>query len=399
MKILFANRFYYHRGGADVYHINLEQFLQNKNHDVATFAMQHPQNIGSAYSSYFPKYVEYGSIDLRQFFSLISRPLGTREVKHKFNALLDNFQPDVVHFNNIHTHLSPVIAQIAHKRGIKTVWTIHDSKLLCPRLDCTRNKKTCELCFTNKINVLKYRCLKNSLPASIIAYLEAIKWSREKLENCTDIFICPSQFMANNMQKGGFNINKILTLCNFIDIEKTRRENYDKEDYYCYLGRLSNEKGIYTLIEAAKQLPFKLKLIGGGPLLEKLQQSTNNETVEILGHKNWDEIKNIVGKARFSVLPSECNENNPLSVIESKCLGTPVLGANIGGIPELIEPGKTGMLFESRNAEDLKEKIVQMFSADFDYMQIATESQNRYSAEKYYQELMKIYGKENQEMK
>jgi glycosyltransferase involved in cell wall biosynthesis len=390
MKILLSNKFYYPRGGDCVYTINLEQLLQKYGHKTAIFAMQYPENLPNKWSKYFPSEVKFsaglGAVET------ILRPLGTKEVKQKFNALLDNFQPDVVHLNNIHSQLSPVIAQIAHERGIKVIWTIHDLKLLCPRYDCLRNgKEACELCFTDKKQVLKNRCMKNSLFASYLAYLEAIKWTREKLEEYTDIFICPSQFIANKMLQGGFDAKKIITLCNFIDVEKTQRTDYGKEDYYCFIGRLSNEKGIKTLVEAAKQLPFQLNVIGTGPLAEELQQSVKNENIDFTGYKQWGEIKEIVGKARFVVIPSEVNENNPLSIIEAQCLGTPVLGANIGGIPELIETGKTGMLFESRNVKDLKEKIEQMFTDTFDYRTIAEKAQQRYSAEKYYQEIIKIY--------
>jgi glycosyltransferase involved in cell wall biosynthesis len=183
-------------------------------------------------------------------------------------------------------------------------------------------------------------------------------------------------------------------LCNFIDVEKTKRTDYEKENYYCFVGRLSCEKGVKTLIDTANSLPYALKIIGGGDLKEELTMRAGNN-VEFLGHKQWNEIKDIAGKARFLVIPSEWYENNPLSVIEAQCLGTPVLGANIGGIPELIEAGKTGMLFESRNVNELKEKITQMFSTEFNYPHIARESQNRYSAEKYYHELMAIYTSES----
>lgn len=390
MKVLLANKFYYPRGGDCIYTINFENLLKKHGHKVAIFSMQHPENIPNEWDRYFPSEVKF-SAGLG-VIEAICRPMGTKEVKKKLNGLLNAFQPDIVHLNNVHSQLSPVIAQIAHERGIKTVWTIHDCKLLCPRYDCLRNgRQICELCFTDRKAVLKNRCMKNSLFASLIAYMEAQKWTREKLEKYTDVFICPSRFMANKMIQGGFDENQMAILCNFIDVEKTKRENFDKEIYYCYVGRLSHEKGITTLIEAAKQLLFPLKIVGGGPLLEELRQSVKNEDIEFLGHKNWDEIKNIVGKARFSVIPSECYENNPLTVIEAQCLGTPVLGANIGGIPELIEPGKNGMLFESRNVNDLKEKIEQMFSTSFSDAQIAQTSQNRYSAERYYQEIIKIY--------
>ena len=116
-----------------------------------------------------------------------------------------------------------------------------------------------------------------------------------------------------------------------------------------------------------------------------------HDNIEFVGFKQWDDIKQLVGRARFSVIPSEWYENNPLSVIEAECLGTPVLGARIGGIPELIEEGKTGMTFISKDVNDLKDKIQQMWNATFDYHKIAEESMKRYNAEEYYHNIMMIY--------
>ncbi|MDR1491165.1 MAG: glycosyltransferase family 4 protein [Planctomycetaceae bacterium] len=390
MKILLSNKFYYPRGGDCIYTLNLEELLKKHGHEVAVFAMQHPDTLASPYEKYFPSEVKF-SPGLR-IIEAFCRPFGTNEVKKKFNALLNDFQPDVVHLNNIHSQLSPVIAQIAHERKIKVVWTLHDYKLLCPRYDCRRNdKEICERCFTDKKHVLKNKCMKNSLLASIIAYKESKKWTRERLETYVNTFICPSRFLADKIVQGGFSQSKITVLCNFIDTDKTKRSHYDKENYYCYVGRLSQEKGVKTLLEAAAQLPYHLKIIGGGPLAAELRQSVTHENIEFSGYKNWDEIKLLVGNARFSVIPSEWYENNPLSVIEAQCLGTPVLGANIGGIPELIEEGKSGLLFESGNANDLKDKIKQMFTREFDYKTLAENAQIMYSAENYYQEIMKIY--------
>ena len=321
-----------------------------------------------------------------------TRPFGSAEVKTKFNRLLNDFKPDVVHLNNVHTQLSPVMAELAHKKGIKVVWTLHDYKLLCPRYDCLRDgKEVCELCFNGDKTPCKiYKCMKGSALASLIGCKEAMIWNRQRLENCTDVFICPSQFMADKMVQGGFRKEKMRTLCNFIDVEKCRKADYDKADYYCFIGRLSHEKGVRTLIEAANRLPYKLKIIGGGPLDDELK-AVAGKHIEFVGFKQWDEIKELVGKARFSVIPSEWYENNPLSVIEAQCLGTPVLGARIGGIPELIKEGETGMTFESRNVDDFKAKIEQMFASSFNYRQIAETAQKRYDAESYYGKIINIY--------
>jgi hypothetical protein len=139
--------------------------------------------------------VSFSSGDKKNLTKMLLRPLGTTEVKQKFEALLNDFQPDIVHLNNIHTHLSPVLAEIAHKKQIKVIWTLHDYKLLWPRYDCLKEGKACHLCFSNKFNVVKYKCMKNNLVASALAYVEAKKWSKEKLEKFTDVFICPSEFM------------------------------------------------------------------------------------------------------------------------------------------------------------------------------------------------------------
>lgn len=389
MKILLSNKFYYRRGGDCVYTLNLEHLLKTHGHTTAIFAMQHPENLPTIWNKYFPSEIRFSpGLGMLEAFS---RPFGTKEVIKKFNSLINDFKPDIVHLNNIHSQLSPIIAELAHQRGIKVVWTLHDLKLLCPRYDCLRNgQMPCEECFTDKHKVLEYKCMKNSIVASFLAYKEAIKWNKERLEACTDIFLCPSQFIANKMQQGGFNPDKLKTLCNFIDVKKCKKDNYVKNDYYCFIGRLSHEKGIKTLITAANKLPYKFIIIGGGPLETEMRKLAS-PNIEFVGFKHWDEIKEIVGKAKFSVIPSECFENNPLSVIEAQCLGTPVLGARIGGIPELIEEGITGMTFASKNVEDLKVKIQKMFASTFDYPEIAQKSQEKYNAEKYYNELMKIY--------
>lgn len=389
MKILLANKFYYRRGGDCIYMLNLEKLLKAHGHDVAVFAMDYPENLDTPWKKYFPKNMS----KLMAF----TRPFGSHEVKSTFKKLLDDFKPDVVHLNNVHMQLSPVMAELAHQWGIKVVWTLHDYKLLCPRYDCLKNGNTiCETCFNgDKKACLDNKCMKGSKLASFIGFKEAIVWNRERLEASTDVFICPSQFMADKMVQGGFSKSKMQTLCNFIDVEKCKFSSTDgtddvellpkKEDYYCFIGRLSHEKGAKTLIEAANQLPYKLVIIGGGPLMDELK-SVAHTNIEFVGFKQWDDIKQLVGKARFSVIPSEWYENNPLSVIEAQCLGTPVLGANIGGIPEL-----TDYTFSSGNIADLKTKIEKMWNSEFDYQQIASDAQHRYDAETYYDKLINIY--------
>lgn len=384
MKVLLANKFYYRRGGDCIYVLNLEQMLKQHGHEVAVFAMDYPENLDSPWKKYWPKNMSK--------LAAFSRPFGDREVRGKFSALLDDFKPDIVHLNNIHTQLSPVIAEIAHDRGIRVVWTLHDTKLVCPCYTCTRDGKWCEDCFTDKKAVVKHKCMPGNIPGAIIGWREILKWNKDRLQACTDVFLPPSQFLADTMVKGGYSADKMQVLCNFIDVNKVQNPSLKKGCYYVFLGRVNAVKGVPTLCRAASQLPYKLVVIGGGELLPKLQEQYSKFTnIEFLGQRNWDEFRPILEGARFMVLPAEWSENNPLTVIESQSLGTPVLGARIGGIPELIEENVSGKTFVSGNLDDLKTKIEQMFVTNFDYAAIANGAQARYNADAYYERLLKVY--------
>ena len=173
--------------------------------------------------------------------------------------------------------------------------------------------------------------------------------------------------MSDKMQKGHFTSTKLKVLPNFISSDFNILTDFTKDNYYLYVGRLSEEKGIKILLEAASDLPYILKIAGTGPLFDALKkQYSDNKQIEFLGFQSKENVSLLISKSLFSVIPSQCYENNPLSGIESLCLGTPLLGADIGGIPELIN-NKSGHLFESQNVNDLKSKIIKMFNSKYDY--------------------------------
>lgn len=383
MRILLCNKFYYRRGGDCIVTINLERLLSEYSHKVAIYSMQYPENDESVWNGYWPKNMSR--------LDAFKRPFGSRHVKESFAKLLDDFKPDVVHLHNIHTQLSPIIAEIAHKKGIRVVWTLHDTKLVCPCYTCMRDGYWCEECFHDKTAVIKHRCMPGGVIGSTIGYLEAKKWTKEKLQEYTDLFLPPSQFMMDTVVRGGYNPKKFRVLCNFIDVEKVKNPCFEKKDYYVYLGRVNEVKGIRNLCKVASTLSYKLIVIGGGELLSELQEQYKNSNIEFKGQMEWNVFRPIIEGAKFMVLPSEWSENNPLTVIESQSLGTPVLGARIGGIPELIEENISGMTFESGNVENMKEKIEMMWNYPFDYNSIAENAVKRYSSEAYYEQLMKYY--------
>ena len=389
MRILLANKFYYRRGGDCIYTMNVEKMLKEKGHEVAVYAMQYPENEKSEWSGYWP--TNMTKLDA------FTRPFGARQVVKGFTRLMDDCKPDVVHLNNIHTQLSPVIAKIAHEKGARVVWTLHDTKLVCPCYTCTRDGQWCTECFTDKKAVIRHRCMPGGLPGAVIGYLEAQKWNKEVLEEYVDLFLPPSKFMMDTCVEGGYKPEKFRVLCNFIDVKKVKGLKGEevkrlKGDYYVYLGRVNEVKGVRTLCKAAAQLDKRLIVIGGGELLPELQEAYKDcKQIEFKGQMQWEEFMPILRGARFMVLPAEWSENNPLTVIESQSLGTPVLGARIGGIPELIDEGVSGMTFTSGDVEDLKDKIIKMFNHGFDYEAIAKNAIERYSSEAYYEKLMKYY--------
>lgn len=398
-KVLIVSKFYYRRGGDCVYALNLEQLLRDSGHDVAVFAMRYPDNLPSEWDKYWPSQIDFSG-SAADKLAAVGRTLGLGEVRKCFGRLLDDFRPDVVHLNNIHSYLSPVVAEMAHKRGIRVVWTLHDYKLICPAYSCLRRGQVCELCIGgSKLPVARTRCMKGSMAASAVAWLEALRWDRSRLAASTDTFICPSEFMAAKMKQDGFPATKLRVLNNFITAEMATAMSAQPDGentkqagpYYCYVGRLSPEKGVDTLLKAASTLPYTLKVAGGGPLADELRaRYADNRNIIFLGAIASENVGTLLRGARFSVMPSECYENNPLAVIESLCAGTPVVGARAGGVPELIDHS-CGTTFRSGDATDLCAAIRHTWDTAYDRSLISRTAIQHYSPQYYYRSLSDIY--------
>ena len=393
MRVLLVNKFYYPRGGDCVVVLNTEALLREYGIEAEVFAMRYPENLPARYQNHFASEVKFGG-GMENRLQALRRTLGMDDVIKCFKTVLDEFKPDVVHLHNIHSYLSPVVGVLAHRRGIRVVWTLHDYKLLCPRYDCLLDGRPCEQCVTGgKNGVLAHRCMKNSLAASAVAKLESIKWNRRVLEQNTDLFVCPSQFMADLMKKGGFDPAKLFVLNNFIDPIKFRRyqaldNTVLREDYYCYVGRLSAEKGVADLLEVASRLPYRLKVAGGGPLESELRERYGAcPNIEFLGMLDADAVARLLANARLSVVPSQWYENNPLSVVESLCAGTPVAGADIGGIPELID-NESGIVFQPFDSEALCTALSSALSRRWNHAEIARRSLQRFGQQSHLQVLM-----------
>lgn len=392
-KILIVSKFLYARGGAEVYSINLGEILQKQGHEVRFFSMSYPQNIHVNEDKYFAEEVSFFHSSISGRLKAALRVFGVG-IKENYKKILDEFQPDIVHLNNIHSYLSPIVAKLSYERGIKVIWTIHDYKLICPTYSCLYKKLPCEACFSNKANVIFRKCMKNNLSASFLAWGEAVYWNKKKLSKWTDTFICPSNFIAQKMKQGGYPAEKLHVICNFINDEKakfiTELNPEMKEIAYAYIGRLSEEKGINEFLKVAAKLPYKLYIAGNGPLENELKQKYSSDRIWFLGHLSAIEIIKLLKRVQFSVMPSICHENNPLSVIESLCCGTPVCGRRIGGIPELLEGNTDNHLFS--NEAELISSLTEMFenSSAIERQKLSSNSCKRFSAELYYQRWLEV---------
>ena len=382
MRVLVVNKFYYPRGGDCVVAMNTQRLLESKGHDVCVFAMSYPENVETGYNDSYASEVDFsGGVGAK--VAAMKRIFGKGDIVYSFKKVLTDFRPEVVHLHNVHSYLSPVVGELAHKFGAKVVWTLHDYKLVCPSYSCRLpDGCNCEQCISGDLSVIKNKCMKGSSLQSFIADVEARYWNRDRLEYFTDMFIAPSNFMSMKMRQGGFPKEKMSVICNFIDPLKYNRiksapVNKIRKKSFCYIGRLSAEKGVETLVAAAIRANVMLNVAGTGPLKEELESKyRENRNIRLLGHLSAEKTAELLMSSQASVLPSEWYENNPLGVIESLCAGTPVIGADIGGIPELIED-ETGVVFESGNVEDLTRVLNEFDAKKYDNRKISEKSLHR----------------------
>ena len=289
------------------------------------------------------------------------------EARKKIRLVLEDFQPDVCHLNNFNYQLTPSIIleirkwenQTGHK--CKILYTAHDYQLVCPNHMCNNpgTHENCEKCLGGHfLHCVKGKCIHGSAAKSAVGAMEAVFWKRMGVYKQIDKIICCSDFMKTKLDTNPVLADKTVALHNFI--RPVERKEVQKKDYVLYFGRFSQEKGIATLVQVAKELPeITFVFAGSGPLEHLLQDIPN---VNNVGFQTGEDLANLIREARFTVYPSEWYENCPFSVMESQMYGTPVLGADIGGIPELIRVGETGELFESGNKQDLKANVLKMWA-------------------------------------
>jgi len=366
LKILLINNYYYNRGGDCTYMFSLKELLEKKGHKVIIFSMNHPKNIDCDYSKYFVSHIDYSeeikNKKISSGIKVLRKTLYSGEAKKKIEALIREEKPDLAHLQNIHHHITPSIFRVLRRNKIPIVWTLHDYTIICPNTSFLARGEICEKCKKRKYYwPLLIRCKKNSLAASAMAAFETVFHRLMKVYSLVDVFISPSIFLRNKFLEYGFKEEKIVHLGHFIDFPVVK-ERTTTDDYYLFVGRIAEEKGVKTLIDAAIKVDRShLKIAGGGPLIEEMntyvRKKDKNKIIEFLGHISRKELRELYKRCKFIVVPSEWYENAGLIIFEAFATGKSVIGARIGGIPELVKDEERGLTFKAGDKEDLAETI------------------------------------------
>lgn len=399
MKILQANKFYYHRGGAEKVFFDTISLLREKGDEVQEFSMQHLQNLSSKYAKYF-----ISEADLtgkgnkwRNFWRLF----GSVEVKNNLNLLFkEQGKPEVAHLHNVYHQLSAEIFKKLSRSKIPTVLTVHDVQVMCPNHRMIRNNTVCEKCHQHKYyQCVLGRCVDNSFIKSKVAAIEAYYYWFAGIYKNVNIFITPSQFFKNKMIDWGFPEYKIKVVRNPYHIPDKVPPLGDK---ILYLGRLHQEKGIRYFMESLLALrDYPVIIAGNGPeekWVEDFIQKNNLKNVEMVGwvaDSKWEEV---LKQAKVVVVPSLFYENCSISILEALGYGRLVVATDRGGNNELVIDGKTGFLAKPEDAQSLAEKIEKAFNlSDIQTKEIVDNAREllrqNHDPQKYVSQLKEIYTK------
>lgn len=398
MKVLLVNKFHYRKGGSETYYFTLAEALKAHGHEVVFFAMQDEKNIPCEQEGYF---VSNAAVNggIKSKLNMILHLTYSKEAYSKMKQLLQAEQPDLVILNLVHKQitLSVIDAIKEYDLNLPVFWTMHDLIAVCPSYSMRDGSgNICEKCLGGDYShCVKNKCIKGSTLMSILSGYEAEYIRKRKWYDKVDLFICPSEFYRKKLTEGNFTKSPIVTMRNPLPMDTVFEQRKENEGYTLYFGRLSPEKGVKTLIEAAKKCGCHLVILGTGPQEEELKALAEGyDNIQFKGFQTGETLKNYVRNSRCVVLPSEWYENGPYSAMEAMALGKPLIVSNMGGLPELVEDGVNGFVCRG-DVETLVSCIRKMMSlTDTELLKMGSVSQQMaseyFSAQKYI-ERIEIY--------
>ncbi|MEI7473450.1 MAG: glycosyltransferase [bacterium] len=404
MKILIINNFFEPIGGAEKYVNSLGNILQTEGHEVFYYACKADEYFEKdyKYSNYFP---DRKGKSLKKIY----KRYYNKNAEINLEAYLQEIKPDIVHINNIGHNLTVSVVNACEKYNIPMVMTIHDCGMFCPGGRLMRHNKTfCKglTCLGKSdwiglFNCITNKCYRNSLYESVKFASVFFYNKNSKLYKYPSFYICPSNAIKNLAIKSGLAENKLTTINNFLeDSQLEIIPNYNDNGYFLYCGRLSDEKGLKSLIAAMKLLPkdIELRLVGSGGEESKLKKLAKDmPNIKFLGYMSGTELEEEYKNCIATIIPSNGFDNFPTSAMESFFYGKAVIGSNIGGIPEIVENNETGLIFEPADAEKLAEAINILYKDRTLSVEMGKKARNKaenlYTKKAYYEKLKEVYEK------
>jgi glycosyltransferase involved in cell wall biosynthesis len=348
MRVLHVNKFLHRRGGAEGYLFDVADLQRRAGDEVEFFGMAHAGNEpGLRYAEHFPSRVdlEPPPPGLRGRMTAAGRMLWSSSARAGLAGVLAGFRPDVVHLHNVYHQLSPSVVAAARDAGVPCVMTLHDYKLACPSYRMLDRGRPCDACVTGgPLQAARHACKDGSRPASTLLAVESWLHRRFRAYDGVGAFLAPSRFLAGVLTRAGVYPDRLRVLRHPVDTDHLTVKPAPGGGVV-YAGRLSPEKGVDTLIRAAARIPVTVDVAGDGPsraALEELARRAAPGKVRFHGRLPKDRLHALVRSSAVAVVPSRWYENQPLAVLEAFGCGVPVVGTELGGLPELIEPGVDG---------------------------------------------------------
>lgn len=347
MKVLLCHNYYRSTApsGEDSVFRNERDLLQRRGTETVIFE-KHNNDIDE---STFPQRV-----------NLALNGAWSKPVYHELKALIKKTRPDIAHFHNTFPLITPSAYAACQDSGIPVIQTLHNYRMICPGALLQRAGRPCEDCVGRSVlPALRHRCYRDSITATaaIVWMLEFNRW-KNSYRTLVDRYIALTPFAAGRLVAGGLPAERVGIKPNFLP--HVPMPGTGGGGYAVYTGRLSQEKGIETLVRAWRDVRgLSLKILGDGPLRDRLIEAAKQapEDIEFLGYCSQDRVLEIVGRAELQIVPSEWYEGMPMVVLEAYALGTPVVAARIGSLEALVENGRTGIKFSVGDANDLAEKV------------------------------------------
>ncbi len=413
LKIIIINYRYFFSGGPERYLFNITELLQNNGHTVIPFSVKHAKNEFTEYEKYFLEPIgngnevyanEYDKTSFDTVKKTMSRMLYSFEAKNKLEILIQKVQPDLIYVLHYQNKISASIFDAAEKYNIPVVNRISDFGQMCANalLFRPKEKDICERCLHgSKLNAVVNKCVQQSYIYSAIKVTSlVISEQLIKTKSKIKAFVVPSTFTLKKMVEYGYDAKNLHHIPSFFsnkNIDATGNIYY--KNFALFIGRIEVEKGLFTLINAFINTSFNLKIIGfsNDGYQAELENYLigKNHNIEFLGKKTFSEIIPFLKDCAFTIVPSECYDNFPNSLIESYAYKKAVIASNLGSLKEMVDEAETGLLFIPKDANDLRKKVTFLFNNPDLNVSYGNNGYNKllsvYSAPIHYEKLMKVF--------